>query len=403
MRILLVSHAWPFPQAGGAEVAALNLAAALRSEGHQVQLAACVPGLDEETGYDTANDMVLVRSATHPRSYVWTDPATARVWERLIESFAPDIVHLHHYVNAGAELALVAKRAAPRAKVILTLHEYLAICPQDGQMFTSSGQLCTGAAVRKCASCVGTTPAAIAHHASTLQALFRYVDRFIAPSRFLKQRYIDWGLAAERIEYVPNVVASPSPVVRAPAANRPVRFVFMSQHTPYKGLDVLLEALQYIEERHPEATKHALVDVWGSGIERFGPEWTERIDGLKSGLGPWVSFRGAYQPRQTGQIYATADWTIVPSIWWENRPLVIEESLSNRVPVLASGIGGMAELVCGPERGRTFEPGDPVALATAILHALDAPPTTVEYSAAIDATDHLRLYSSLGPQTDTAR
>jgi len=402
MRILIVAHAWPFPHAGGAEVAAMNLAAALRSEGHQVQLAACVPHLDEETGYDTANDIVLVRSATKPQSHLWTEPGMARVWHRVIAAFAPDIVHLHHYVNAGAELALVARHAAPRAKVILTLHEYLAICPQDGQMFTSSKQLCSVAGVRKCAACVGSAPASIAHHSSTLLALFQHVDRFVAPSRFLQDRYVDWGLATERIEYVPNVVAAQSPSDRAPATASPMRFVFMSQHTPYKGVDVLLEALSYIEDRHPDIAARALVDIWGSGIERFGPEWIERIDSLKNKLGLWVSFRGAYQPTQTGQIYSTADWTIVPSVWWENRPLVIEESLANRVPVLASGIGGMAELICTPQRGRTFTAGDPVALAAAIVEVIGEPRPSVDYVASTEAVEHVRLYRSLLHTSDVA-
>lgn len=402
MRILLVSHAWPFPHAGGAEVAAMNLAAALRAEGHQVQLLACVPNLDEATGYDAASDIVLVRSATQPRSYIWTDPGMARVWHRLIAAFSPDIVHLHHYVNVGAELALVAKRAAPRAKVVLTLHEYLAICPQDGQMLTSSGQLCSAAAVRKCASCIGSTPASIANHTSTLLALFQHVDHFVAPSHFLLDRYVAWGVPVGRIGYVPNIVASQAPPDSVRATASPTRFVFMSQHTPYKGLDVLLEALRYIEERHPDKAEQALVDIWGSGIERFGTAWTERIDALKNALGLWVSFRGAYQPTQTGQIYSTADWTIVPSVWWENRPLVIEESLANRVPVLASGIGGMAELICTPQRGRTFTAGDPVALAAAIVEVIGEPRPSVDYVASTEAVEHVRLYRSLLHTSDVA-
>lgn len=133
--------------------------------------------------------------------------------------------------------------------------------------------------------------------------------------------------------------------------------------------------------------------------DRFGEAWTEAIAHRKAQLGTWVTFRGAYTLEQTGEIYAHADWTVVPSIWWENRPLVIEESLMSGVPLIVSDIGGMAELVSDASRGRTCRPNDAVHLAETMIDVLAASPPTVRYRAATTAAEHLELYRScLGPR-----
>lgn len=400
MRILVAAHSWSLIHPGGAEFAAVNLARVLRQEGHEVLLAACAPHLDQDVGYDESQSLTLVRSVTDPVTHLWTEPRMAESWSRIIADFGPDIVHLHHYVNLGAELPLVAKKAVPGCTVVLTLHEYLAICAQAGQMVTPSRQLCSSSGPRKCAVCSSRPIERIVEPALTLKALFRHVDRFIAPSQFLRSRYIDWGLAPGSIVNVPNVVRSTDIAAEHPQSITGVtRFVFMSQHTPYKGLDVLLDALVHIQTRYPEATERILVEIWGDGIDRFGQAWTEAIGHRKAQLGSWVTFRGAYTPEQTGEIYARADWTVVPSIWWENRPLVIEESLMSGVPLIVSNIGGMAELVNDASRGRTCRPNDAVHLAETMIDVLAASPPTVRYRAATTAAEHLELYRScLGPR-----
>lgn len=395
MRILIGAHAWSFGHPGGAEHAATNLARSLGELGHEVRLVACVPDLDHDLGYDSSGDVVLIRSSTVPQSYLWADPQTAATWSRVLVDFAPDVVHLHHYVNLGAELPLVAKQSVPDCAVALTLHEYLAICPRDGQMVDAQGQLCSSSGTRKCAACFGTTADSIALNELTLKALFKHVDRVVAPSEFLRDRYIAWGLPGDRIDCLPNVVRPPSASPSVATASNSVRFVFMSQHTPHKGVDVLLRALQLLQRTDSELVHRCTVDIWGSGIERFGQDWADRLKDLMDGLDGWVSFRGAYGPDQVESIYAGADWTIVPSIWWENRPLVIEESLSLGVPVITSNIGGMAELLTEPSLGITCAPNDPHALAAAIADAARRPREQVRYRATHSAHSHVQLYERI--------
>ena len=70
---------------------------------------------------------------------------------------------------------------------------------------------------------------------------------------------------------------------------------------------------------------------------------------------------------------ADADWVIVPSLWWENSPLVIQEAFMQRRPVICSGIGGMAEKVTHDVNGLHFAVNDPGNLASAIGHAASEP------------------------------
>jgi glycosyltransferase involved in cell wall biosynthesis len=82
-----------------------------------------------------------------------------------------------------------------------------------------------------------------------------------------------------------------------------------------------------------------------------------------------VRFAGGYDRGELRRLMAAVDWVVVPSIWWENSPLVIEEALAHKRPVICSDIGGMAEKVRANEDGLHFPVGDSRALAALILRA----------------------------------
>ncbi|HEU0157547.1 MAG TPA: glycosyltransferase, partial [Stellaceae bacterium] len=113
-----------------------------------------------------------------------------------------------------------------------------------------------------------------------------------------------------------------------------------------------------------------------------------------------VRFSGPYARRDLRRLMAAVDWVVVPSIWWENAPLVIEEALAHRRPVICSNIGGMAEKVRPGKDGFHFPVGDAAALAAliarlggddkiwaALRKTMRPPPTIAE-----TADRHLALY-----------
>src|SRR5690606_10714821 len=124
----------------------------------------------------------------------------------LLRALRPTTVHLHHYMHLGIEALRVIRQVVPQARIVVTLHEYMAICRNNGQMIKADGKrLCTRATPEECRLCYPQHTAEdfwLRRH--FLMGHFDLVDRFVSPSDFLRERYIAWGIAPERIEVIEN-------------------------------------------------------------------------------------------------------------------------------------------------------------------------------------------------------
>ena len=376
MKLLIISHSADLMHSGGAESAAAAHAIAMREKGHDVTHIACHPNLDSDFGYDEISNTHLINSQTFDSSYLWKDHRTQMLWTDLLENVRPDIVHLHHYLNCGILLPALVKRVLPKCKVFLTLHEYLAICGLSGQMLDSEGSLCSESGIRKCSKCMETTTEAVALNQSLIKLSFKFVDAFISPSKFLLNRYSEWGLARDDIHLIENFirVTNNDTVVSFEDKSRsPYVMNFMSQHTPSKGLDVLLLAILDLKDRYPNYLQMAKFDIWGSGSERWPEDFHPRIKKLRKKTVDIATFKGPYRAENLSAIYTNAAYTIVPSIWWENSPLVIQESHAHGVPVIGSNLGGISEKLSVPNGDLVFKVGDFRSLADTIVQAISNP------------------------------
>ena len=156
----------------------------------------------------------------------------------------------------------------------------------------------------------------------------------------------------------------------APAEERPHnRLAFFGQANPYKGLQVLLGAMSRLHGPRPDIqlTLHA------ANLELQHEQWREAFHHLLGEAGPTVFNRGAYNHAAVPRLMSEADWVIVPSLWWENSPLVIQEAFLHGRPVICSDVGGMAEKVTDGVNGLHFRIGDPQSLADTILRGVDTP------------------------------
>ena len=402
-RILVASHSHPALTKGGAEIAAWrNHEAMTAAPGWQSWFMGCSRELATRAGS-------VITQPFGPQQYLYTstsfdwfkfanpDPNYPRELKAMLADVRPDILHFHHYAVFGVETFLHIRAALPQSKIVLTLHEFQAICNHYGQMVTRGRlELCDASGLRECNRCFPEISRADFFLRQTYARRFLdLVDHFVAPSRFLADRYIAWGLDPARVSVIENITApgtlAPQPAIAGPR----LRIGFFGQISWLKGIKVLLDAAALLEADDNNEVQFDIHGDDASQPEEFRADFAAH---LKS-AGRNVRFHGAYDNRKVDRLMQGVDAVLLPSIWWENSPVVIQEALRNRRPVICSDIGGMAEKVRDGIDGLHFPVGNAAALAdllAALAHdrtrlaALSPPFTPDDHAAA-----HRALYERL--------
>jgi glycosyltransferase involved in cell wall biosynthesis len=308
-----------------------------------------------------------------------------KFYRPFLEAYRPDVVHFQHSLFFGYDMLRETRRTLPDAAIVYTLHEYLPICHNNGQLFRTSGEPCTGASPRRCHECFNDiSPQQFFLRERFIKSQFDVVDKFVSPSKFLVERYIDWGIERDRILYEENG----RPDFNAPGEDDRTgtrdRFAYFGQFTAFKGADVLLKAMKIASERlAPKPDRRGVVRggdsprpklrLHGANLEHQPEEFRMLIASLLETAGDDVTSVGRYRPRDLAALMAVVDWVVVPSIWYENAPLVIQEAFAHGRPVICSDIGGMAEKVTDGVNGLHFRAGDPASLAEVMIKAVTTP------------------------------
>jgi glycosyltransferase involved in cell wall biosynthesis len=405
-RILIISHGHPDINKGGGEMAAYNMFKELRNHDVDAYFLART-GLTPHGGaaFSQRNSSrEILFHTTMDDGFLFSNIKTRHMWQEfrdLIQLLKPDIIHLHHYFLLGIEILEEIRRTLPEAKVVLTLHEYLAICHNKGLMVKTSGKLCYKASARDCNSCFpDKQPGDFFLREQYIKRMFQNVDHFVSPSVFLQQRYIDWGIAAERISVIENgqVTLGDISIKKViESEHQKVRFAFFGQINPYKGIDVLIGALAGLSKR---VKKQVLIEIYGANLEHQTGSYQQKVKTLLTKHGARVHFHGAYEAQEMPGILASVDWAVVPSIWWENSPMVIQEAFNCSVPLIVSDIGGMAEKVMHGVNGLHFRHGSSFDLADKITLCVTDSSVRTRLASGIEAPisisqcvdQHLPLY-----------
>jgi glycosyltransferase involved in cell wall biosynthesis len=379
MRILFVVHNHPALQPGGSETFALGLFRELRDR-HDVEglfLAGVTEALRERRpgtllqAAGEAADELLVSLDRFDRFYLsQLDVFGLAALAPLVARLGPDVVHLHHPLLFGLEGIDMLRRAAPRARLVATLHDYFAICPAEGQFLTPAGERCAGPSRAGCRRCFPDRSALdLALREITIRDAFRCFDALIAPSRFLRDRFVAAGWDAGRITVLPNATpaAEPVPHRALPKGGRRDHFAVFGNVNRFKGTLVALHASARLSAG---GIAHGLAVHGGTAwqSEAFRADFNAAL-----AAAPEARHLGTYGPAEHAARIAAADWVVVPSIWFENAPLVILEAFRHRRPVICGDAGGMAELVRDGVDGLHAPIGDPVGLAAVMRRAAEEP------------------------------
>jgi glycosyltransferase involved in cell wall biosynthesis len=385
-RVLFLAHGHARERPGGAENYAHRLHVALREHPRWEPLFLARSGPPQSRGPRPADSGRIAPFNDTPNEYLlFTDGydydwllGSIRHDKRLLtehlrgflQATRPDLVHVQHTLFIGYDVIREIRRTLPDAKIVLTLHEFLPICHRKGQMVrTVDGELCAEETPRRCSECFPDIgPDAFSLRKRFIQSQMGLVDLFVAPSRTVRDRFIGWGIAPERImleDYGHAVSSAPGSERRPPHRT----FGFFGQFTEFKGVDVLVRAFT-LAARSVGVDRAPLLHVHGANLDLQERRFRERVAALLHEGPVGMTCFGPYDPQRVGELMDAVDWVVVPSIWWENSPLVIQEAFSRRRPVICSDIGGMAEKVSHERDGLHFRVGDPHALGAVMQRAV---------------------------------
>jgi glycosyltransferase involved in cell wall biosynthesis len=400
LRIVTVVHGYPPREHAGAELCAHWLARALLDRGHDLRVFA-------RTGDASLPEFARVREridgvpvtrlrtapelATSLRA-TYRDERVRAAFERELADGGADVVHVHHAIGLTTDVIDAAKRAG--ARVVATLHDFWWLCPR-GQRLMPSGHHCTDIDLSRCSRCIGkkrvrwaanfarsrplralaSLPSYLPENLHT-RALARRMremieslntcDLVLSPSRFVLEEHVRHGLQAARGHYLENgiddgwVAALP----RRDAPTSSIRFGFVGSFLPSKGADLLVDAFQQI----PAGA--ATLDLFGTSPWDSGA-FARTVEA--SNRHPGVRFHGPFGRERLAEVLAKIDVLVVPSRWYENAPVSLDEAALAAIPVVVADHGGMAESLARRKNGLGFRPDDAADLREKLLRFVREP------------------------------
>jgi len=429
LRVLFLSHDFLPNHAAGTEIYTANLAVRLRERGHDVRVFTTEKDISRRHLSVSRREWkgVPVIELVNNLFYedfkeTWDWPSAAEAFAEVLDEFRPEIVHAMHllYLSVGC-IEEAARRDIP---VFYTLHDFWLQCARFGQRIHADGEVCRTIDFERCGSCLvslkfaqsktqkrtakwiagirsrtgvslagavlgaqrflGRREGPRAFEPPSAKAALRMqrameerdeglrarllssVERFFAPSRFLRDRFLEWGIAPDRIEHLmygleldpfEGFERNPSDVFRVG---------YLGSLAPHKAPHLLLEAWGRLPE---EQRRRGRLRVYGP--KKHYPDYIAKLETLAAEVG--AELPGELPREALCSAFAETDLLVVTSIWYENSPLTIHEALATRTPLLVSDLGGMAELVEPGRHGLRFRPGDVADLAQKLARFLSEP------------------------------
>lgn len=269
----------------------------------------------------------------------------------LAEKEKPDIAHIH---NIFAMISPCVYSALKEASVpaVHTLHNYRMVCMNG--IFYKNGNICesclsgrlTAAVAKRCwrgSLFLSASLASLLYKNYKLNVFKDGPDAFIALSEFSRNKFKEAGFPGEKLFVKPNFAD-----FEFTPGERGGYGVFVGRLVDYKGVDTMLEAYKRL-------------DKYPLKIIGDGPMLQEFKARLKDSRN--VQLLGALSRKETLGYLARASFVVFPSECYENMPLVIVESMACGVPVIASDLGAMKELIKDNATGLLFRPRDALDLA----------------------------------------
>jgi glycosyltransferase involved in cell wall biosynthesis/MoaA/NifB/PqqE/SkfB family radical SAM enzyme len=393
MKIVKVIHGYPMRYNAGSEVYSQTLCQGLAAR-HEVHVFtreedAFAPDFRLRTERDSDGPRITVHLVNNPRfKDRYRASGIDQRFAELLDRSNPDIVHVGHLNHLST--SLLREAALREIPIVFTLHDYWLMCPRGQFMQTLPEDpndlwaACDGQEDRKCAErCYaryfgggpGELGADVAYWTGWVAQRMRHVremaelvDLFIAPSRYLQERFRrDFGLPERKTVYLDYGFARERMAGRRRVAGEAFTFGYIGTHIPAKGIHDLIRAFGMLRGE-------ARLRIWGRPRGQDTEALKELAAKLPGEVGRRIEWLHEYRNQDlVGDVFDRCDAIVVPSVWVENSPLVIHEAQQARVPVVTANVGGMAEYVHHEVNGLLFEARSVPSLAEQMQRFVEAP------------------------------
>lgn len=360
---------------GGSERVLFEEMQMLETRGHDVSIFSRAHTLNIPSSHssnfppemDTERLKPSLQTLKTVKELVYSNEARACL-STVVDEFKPDLAHGHN-IYGRLSTSVLDGLKAKGIPVVLTLHDLKLLCPS--YLMLNHGQVCEkckggkfrNAVFSKCHKGSYLASAVYAFESWFNQTFNKYqsVSYFISPSRFLRDKCIEYGWPADKIVHVPNFIDTDSLKSSSHAGDYLLYFGRLSHE---KGVKSLLQALSAMKSDVP-------LRVVGDGpersnLERFATEQklNVRFDGYLSGI-------------QLEEAVSNAKAVVMPSQSYENAPLSLLEAFGYGKPVIGARIGGIPEMIDDGVNGYLFEPGNSDDLRTKLEFFLGHSPEKI--------------------------
>jgi len=301
----------------------------------------------------------------------------------IIKKEKPDIAHIGHLNHLST--GIIDELKKQNIPVVFTLHDFWLMCPR-GQFLqrnyenSNYYQLCDKQDNEKCAlNCYNHYFSGkkedfqrdksywtswIETRMQETKSIVEKVDIFIAPSRYLMNRFInDFNVPKSKIIYLDYGFPTHYLQPVKPKIDKVYTFGYIGTHIPSKGINLLIKAFSRIPHK-------AILKIWG----RSKGQSTAELEKMAKESKNEIQFCGEYINQNLAtEVFSKINCIVVPSIWGENSPLVIHEAQACKIPVITANFGGMKEYVEHKKNGLLFNHRDENDLLKQMIFAIENP------------------------------
>ncbi|MBP1911657.1 glycosyltransferase family 4 protein [Thermococcus stetteri] len=405
MKILQVVHGFPPKKRAGTEIYTYYLSKELAKR-HEVHvLYPSLGNVKKPTSVSFTREGLILHELKLPKNKVrrfwnllffentYMNKNVEEIFKKLLKEIKPDIIHFEHLIGLSTTLIDIAKEFDVSA--VLTLHDYWFMCPNI-QLLKYDYAICEGPEPNKCRECWVKRQASILSEALNhyhipkllvkkplefviresnspekfkrrneyLKNLVLKVDKIIAPSRFLREMFIKYGIPEDKIVYSENGynLDAFKGFKKKEKDTDKIIFGFVGGISKHKGVHILVDAFMNVPKDKAE------LRIYGN----YNPNSRYIKEILVKTKSRNIKFMGRFE--DVKEPYSEIDILVVPSIWHETGgPLVVKEAFATKTPVIASNIGCIPEFVENGKTGLLFKPNDTKDLYKKIMEIIENP------------------------------